>query len=246
MAPNLEFMKYHSFLFAVVFTGLALSSGFGHGHINAGITAVGSTQLAMHFEPETETTELVFNGGLNAYGADGFLWNGFTTLTALHQGTYPDEAPNYNILGAASGSYLVMELVSISGPAGARFAFYDSLATDPLWVFEIGTGFIAGDPATQGVIKLTDDAWFEAFPSDPYGHYHDRTFGVDQAGIYTVQWVLRDTRGLMQDSEIFSATYVATPLPEPSAGLLVLGAAGLWGMRRNRREIRRGAAGGNR
>lgn len=216
-------MKSHLLLFTLL--GLAAHSALGHGHINAGITTVGSTQLAMHFEPGTETTGLAYNDGLNAYGADGFLWNGFTTFTSLHQSSYPGLAPEYNVLGALSGSYLVMELVSISGPIGAQFAFYDTEATEPLWVFEIGTGFIAGDPATRGVIRLTDDQWFAADPSDPYGHYHERTFGVNMAGTYTVQWVLRDTEGLMQDSEIFSTTYEAAAVPEPSVTALGLLAA---------------------
>jgi hypothetical protein len=227
-------MKLKTLLLAASL-GLAIHSSFGHGHINAGVTGVGSTQLAMYFEPGTETTTLAYNDGLNAYGADGFRWNGFTTFTALHQSTYSEEAPNYNILGAASGSYLVMELVSITGPTGAQFAFYDSLATEPLWVFEIGTGFMAGSPASQGVIKLTDDEWFAppSGPSDPYGHHHNRTFGVDTAGTYTVNWRLRDTQGLMQDSAVFSATYVAAAVPEPSTmalGLLAFGA--LFGRRK--------------
>jgi hypothetical protein len=226
-------MQSKCFLLIAAVT-LAIHSGFGHGHINAGITQVGGTQLAMYFEPGTETTELAWNDGLNVYGADGFHWNGFTTLTALHQSSFVDEAPNYNVLGAISGSYLVMELVSIQGPVGAQFAFYDSSATEPLWVFEIGTGFIAGDPATQGMIKLTDDAWFAALPPDPYGHYHNRTFGVNMAGDFEVEWILRDTEGLMQDGEIFSATYVAAAVPEPSAAALGLLAAGLVLGRRKR------------
>ena len=226
-------MKFHSLL-AAALLGAGSLYAQSHGHINAGAIDSNNSgaisagdKLFMYFEHGTETTNLAANGGAGNPGLDGYNWNGFTTFTALHQSSYPSEAPNYNSVGALSGSYLVMELVSISGPVGAQFAFYDSGATDPTWVFEIGTGFTVG----TGQIQLTEDGWFNADPSDPYGHIHGRTFGVNMAGIYTATWILRDlntgTTGLL-NSDQFTATYNAVPEPGTwalmaCAGLFVLG-----------------------
>lgn len=218
-------MKKLPLLLWLAFAG-ALPAAFAqsHGHINAG--AIDSNlsgginagdRLEMYFEHGTSTTMLAANYGTNAPGQDGFLFNGFTTFTALHQSSAPDEAPNYNAVGALSGSFLTLNLVSISGPAGAKFAFYDEDADVPAWIYQIGAELLEGD----GVIALTEMSWFEGEPSDPFGHIHGRTFGVDLPGEYTVTWKLHDTQsggtGLL-DSSNFTATYLA--IPEPATWLL--------------------------
>ncbi len=213
-----------------------------HGHINAGaIDSNGSgginagDKLFMYFEHGTETTQLAANNGTGVAGLDGYAWNGFTSFTSLHQSSFPGEAPNYNSVGALSGSFIVMELVSLMGPDGAEFAFYDAGATDPTWVFEVGTGFTSG----TGRINLTENSWFTLDPSDPYGHIHGRTFGVDMAGVFTATWVLRDLNGAttgLLDSDPFTATYNA--VPEPSTWMF-LGCAGVLLVVTRRRFLRR-------
>ncbi|MGH8046766.1 MAG: hypothetical protein ACREKL_05935, partial [Chthoniobacterales bacterium] len=123
--------------------GITTASAQSHGHINAGATDSNGSggintgdKLFMYFEAGTQLTTLAYNSGGNAYGADGFLWNGYTTFTSLHQSSDPSQSPNYNNLGALSGSFLALDLVSISGPDGAKFAFYETGATDPLWVYQ--------------------------------------------------------------------------------------------------------------
>lgn len=205
---------------------LTLSTAFGHGHINAGAEDTNDSgsinagdKLKMTFEHGTEITELTTAVDEDPNVEDEFLYNGFTTFTALHQSSFSDEAPNYSPSGALSGSFLTMELVSITGPAGAKFAFYDSNASVPSWIYQIGFGgFLTGD----GTITLTETAWFEDTPSDPFGHIHDRVFGVDLPGEYTVTWRLHDLHGDITgllDSDTFTATYVT--VPEPSVCFLV-------------------------
>jgi len=210
-----------------------------HGHINAGATDSNSSghinagdRLFLYFEAGTTNTALVYGTG-TTYAADGYSWNGYTTLTALHQSSAPAQAPNYNSLGALSGSFLVLDLVSLSGPAGAKLAFYDTGGTDPLWVYQVGTGFLLGD----GRISLTEQAWFEGspddgIPSDPYGHIHGRMFAMDTPGDFTATWMLRDTQsattGLL-DSAAITSTFSAAAVPEPATwALLTLAAAGWW------------------
>jgi hypothetical protein len=215
----------------------------GHGHINAGAKDTNATllidagdKLFLYFEPGTQTTNLAANGGSNTYGADGYLWDGFTTFTSLHQSSFPSEAPNYNSVGALSGSFLRLQLSGMTGTMGARFAFYDAGAADPSWVYQVGTGFLFGD----GTIALTEQAWFEADPSDPYGHIHGRRFGVNMPGTFTATWVLQDLHGAttgLLDSDAITTTYTA--IPEPGTwGLLALGAAALL-VRRRRLSLAR-------
>ena len=229
-------------IFTLVLCALLPNPAEAHGHINAGAIDSNSSgsinagdRLNMYFEPGTTDTSLVYNLGLTPYGADGYLWNGYTTFTALHQSSLPGEAPNYNSLGALSGSFLTLNLVSITGPTGAKLAFYDANATDPLWVYQIGTGLISG----AGVFSLTEADWYDFSPSDPYGHIHGRMFGSDQSGFFTATWTLHDTQsgttGLL-DSLPFQSTFTATAVvPEPSTwALLILGGAGLTWMSRRR------------
>lgn len=216
------------------------AAAFGaHGHVNAGATDSNGTgainagdRLFLYFEAGTETTALVYGTG-TTYSGDGYFWNGYTTLTSLHQSSDPFQTPNYNSLGAPSGSFLVLDLVSLSGPIGAKLAFYDLGGADPLWVYQVGAGFLLGD----GRITLTEQAWFEGspgdgIPSDPYGHIHGRMFATDTAGDFTASWVLRDTQsgttGLL-DSTAITSTFTAAAVPEPATWLLLaLSAAGLW------------------
>jgi hypothetical protein len=227
------------FFVTILFALFTAAAAFGHGHINAGATDSNSSgginagdRLFLYFETGTENTALVYGTG-TTYAADGYSWNGYTTLTALHQSSDPSQAPNYSSTGALSGSYIVLDLVSVSGPTGAKLAFYETGGADPLWVYQIGTGFLLGD----GRISLTEQAWFEGspadgIPSDPYGHIHGRMFATDTAGDFTATWTLRDTQssttGLL-DSAAITSTFTAAAVPEPATWLLLaLGAAALW------------------
>ncbi len=233
-------------ILVLLLSTLVTSAFAQHGHINAGaVDSNGSgginagDRLFMYFEPGTSNTTLSYNAGSGTYGQDGFLWNGYTTFTALHQSSYPGLAPAYNPLGALSGSFLRLKLISITGPAGAKFSFYDAAETDPSWTYQIGTGLVAGD----GAFDLTEMSWFEgvpedAYPSDPFGHIHGRMFATDTAGEFTATWVLVDAEGEntgLLDSLPFTSTFSAAAVPEPGTVVLVgLGIAGLC-LRRRRR-----------
>ncbi len=222
-------MKLLTHLLIASILGGLIPSAFAHGHINAGKSG---DKLFMYFEEGTETTVLAYNNidddsegyaAAAVYREDGYLWSGNTTMTALHQSSFNDpdnpDIEYYDPNGALSGSYIVLSLVSITGPTGAKLAFYESLATDPTFVYEIGT-----DLATPLTINLTESSWFNGTPSDPFGHIHGRMFGVDTAGDYQIEWVLKDTRsgaGAMLDSDIFTQSFTAAAIPEPSTWLLL-------------------------
>jgi len=238
-------------LTTLTFLSLSACAAFGqaHGHINAGAidsNASGAInagdKLFMYFESGTQTTRLNYNSGANTAGADGFLWNGYTTFTSLHQSSLPSSLSGYDPLGARSGSFLELQLVSLSGPDGAKFAFYENGGADPLWIYQVGTGFLSGN----GKITLTQQSYFDGdplggIPSDPYGHIHGRTFGTDAAGTFTATWILHDTQSTatqMLDSDAFTAAYTAAPVPEPAVGFLLC-AGGIWLLLRQQRSRRR-------
>ncbi|MEO6053537.1 MAG: PEP-CTERM sorting domain-containing protein [Chthoniobacterales bacterium] len=200
-----------------------------HGHINAGAQDTNGSgginagdKLKMYFEPDTVTTVMTYNAGSTVYGVDGYNWNGYTTLTSLHQSTYISEAPDYNSVGALSGSNLVLNLTSITGTLGAKFAFYETGSINPTWVYQVGTGFLNSG---TGTIQLTDSAWFASDPSDPFGHIHGRMFALDMVGEYTATWFLQDTEsattGLL-NSDSFTMNYSVESVPEPSTYALLL------------------------
>lgn len=106
----------------------------------------------------------------------------FTALSATDLGTG-------QVLGRALlGSRLAVQLVSVEGPAGGAFQFWEGDEDNPgnQITFEIPVG--AANRTNAFVISENDGA-----PgSDPYGHIHGREFTASKEGLYTVGFRLID------------------------------------------------------
>lgn len=168
--------------------GLALSahvnlSAADHGHLNA--RSVGTKQ----------GDKLTFDNGADFSSNSGYVktltyTNGATyasyyqaniTLTALAQ-TPLNAGPVPN--APSPGSLIQVQLVSVEGPAGGSFAFWDTGATKPT------ISLSSGETGTN-MWRLTQN---DGSPgADPYGHIHGRRFTATQPGIYTVGFKLFDT-----------------------------------------------------
>jgi hypothetical protein len=107
-------------------------------------------------------------------------YQGNTTLTVLpateaHAGPDP--------LAPALGAYIFAQLVSLEGPAGGEFGFWESTATSPSYTIK------SGESGTN-IWRLTEA---DGSPgTDPYGHIHGRRWTLTKPGLYILGLRLLD------------------------------------------------------
>lgn len=163
--------------------------------------------------------------------ASGYGFSGSYTPTAQHKSDYSGQGVT-DVHGALSGTYIVMTLYAVDGPAGGSFAFFEAGGTQPAFTLAVGqSGGTSSFP-------LTEEVYFALIPSDPYGHIHGRQFAVNLPGTYTVTWALGNTQPNGTGSSLqnpdeglrtFTQTFVA--VPEPRVAALFAAGALLLGMR---------------
>ena len=106
-----------------------------------------------------------------------------------------------NALEPADGADPRIEIVSVSGPAGGSFAFWEVGATAPTWTLPSGwTGPGAAFPVV--------------FQGDT--HAHGRVFTMDRPGTYTVTFRAVDAAGQYAPSADTTVTFVAQQPPRLS------------------------------
>lgn len=178
----------------------------------------------------------------------GLYMNNSYTFTALSDGlNWTGSGYRLaNSFAAKSGTFVQIEILSVTGPVGAEFSFWDlgANSTAPVTTFTIGTGITSG----AGLWNLTDPTLIvgdgvttnpapttvqETTGTDPYGHIHNRSWTADQPGTYTVSYILHDANNGQADSAPFTVTYGA--VPEPSSAILAaVGGLGFLGVMRRR------------
>jgi hypothetical protein len=107
-----------------------------------------------------------------------------------------------NALDPADGSDTVIELVSVTGPAGAFFSFWESGATTPTWSRHSGWNQTESDRPSFAVILEGET------------HAHGRIFTADRPGDYQIIFRARDKNNLFSPSADFTMTFHAQ-LPPP-------------------------------
>lgn len=165
-------------MFAVLtLTALAESAvAQDHGHLNVG--AVGTNQNARlafeHAEIFETSSDYVKTLTPSTSGAYAGYYNGNITLTALaatpaHLGPFTNSP--------ALGARIFAQLVSVDGPPGGAFAFWDTGATNPTISLACGT-------TGTNTFRLSEN---DGSPgTDPYGHIHGRRFTATVPGVYVV------------------------------------------------------------
>jgi hypothetical protein len=107
-----------------------------------------------------------------------------------------------NALNPAEGSDPVIELVSVTGPAGAFFSFWESGSTIPTWSRSSGWNQTETDRPAFPVILGAET------------HAHGRIFTTDQPGDYQIVFRAQDKNSLFLPSTNFTLTFHAQ-LPPP-------------------------------
>jgi len=97
-----------------------------------------------------------------------------------------------------------IEIVSVTGPEGGSFSFWEVEALEPTWSRTTGWTFGQGNAASFPVIYL---GW---------NHQHGRAFTMDRPGIYSVNFRSVDADGVLTPSEEKIITFQALPPPRLS------------------------------
>jgi hypothetical protein len=112
-----------------------------------------------------------------------------------------------NALYEAVGANPRIEIVSVQGPAGGNFAFWEVGAVAPTWLRAAGW---TGTGATFPVILNGDN------------HAHGRAFTMDKAGTYSVTFRAVDMAGKFTPSANKTITFTAQQPPKLSIGMVGL------------------------
>lgn len=159
-----------------------------HGHLNVGAQTwtQGSRLVWENGAIFQQTARYVktLNFGTNVRYA-GF-YEGNITLTALHsRDAFGELVPG----SSAPGSFILGEIVSVAGPEGGAFGFWEPSAPNGTPTFSIPVG------TTDARVRFeVSDAALGAGAegADPYGHIHGRRFTATRPGIYTVGFRAHD------------------------------------------------------
>ncbi|HTI69763.1 MAG TPA: PEP-CTERM sorting domain-containing protein [Candidatus Limnocylindria bacterium] len=238
-----QYGKLAAGIFALALTSNAWAqSDPVHAHLNVGATstAQGSALIfanGANFVPGSGWTKpltYIDNGVYAGY------YQGGITLTALAGTAKNSETGVAAPQAAALGSFLRAGIVSVSGPAGGSFAFWDTGATQPTYSYTSGYSSLA--PVDTWALS---DAALGAgtIGADPFGHLHGRRFSATVPGDYLVTFQAIDTsvNGLgggpiHTPSDLLTIGFSAVPEPSVYA-LTLLGLGGLvwagWNRQKN-------------
>lgn len=168
----------------------ALRLAAQHAHINAGVAdAPAGSRLAFlnasRFAAESGyvvSLPFVTNGVRGGY----YIANS-PTFTALPS-TLFNGGPTAG--HADPGTRIVARVVSVEGPAGGAFGFWESPG-DELDAEALTFSVPVGESSGRLEFPLSEN---DGQPGDdPYGHVHGRFYSATRAGLYTVGIVLRDS-----------------------------------------------------
>lgn len=215
----------------VISIGLALFAGISlvsaqHGHLNAGADtsqpapynnpAIGSQLLFVNDSSFAAGTGHIRTMNWSSIGTYAGTFNGRLAVTSLRATINNGDPAAYH---ATLGSYTVMGLESVSGPAGGSFSFWESGALSPTLTLESGV-----TPASPLQFNLTEGSG--APGEDPFGHIHGRRFSADVVGSYFVTFRLYeistngpDSGPIHSPSDSFTMRFNA--VPEPSTWVLI-------------------------
>ncbi len=186
-------MKHPFFLLGLL-AASALGHVSAHEHIEIGfdntrsrLAAYGNTAQVVTYFPEGE-----------APSANLPLFPGGTFATVLTFSAF-------DIIDTPPGNVFVrVRLLSVSGPSGGGFSFWEAGATVPTWTRPSGWSAVPDD---QPSISVSED-------SEGYGHIHGRVFGFTMAGEYDVTFQAVDALGNYAAGSPFVVRFTVIQAPQ--------------------------------
>jgi hypothetical protein len=179
----------------ILLFGAVLSVAHAHDHVEVGRVSPSSNQLAMSGPSQQ----------LALYVPSREFFSGY--LPDFPGGWHACEltfTTDVNELLEAVGADPRVEIVSVSGPAGGAFGFWEVGATAPTWSLPAGwTGVGAAFP-----VVLNGD-----------NHAHGRAFTMDKPGTYTVVFRAVDAANKFAASANKTIIFVAQQPPKLSIGM---------------------------
>jgi hypothetical protein len=167
---------------------LAEGQAQDHGHLNVG--AVARTQDAkLSFDNGSDfaiASSYVKTLNFASTGKFAGVFEGNITLTALHANdAFGDPVPEAPL----PGSFVVAEIVSVEGPRGGQFQFWETNSTTaPAFSIPVETR------NGEFRFELSEAALGAGEPGgDPYGHIHGRRFSATVPGLYAIGFRAIDT-----------------------------------------------------
>ena len=173
----------------------AASVAFAHDHVEVGRATANSTQLAM-FGPDVQVATYVPRG------------EPFSGYVPLFPGGYHAAELTFtsvaNALSPATGANPRIEIISVVGPSGGNFSFWEVNATQPTWSRPTGWSSTQGGVPSFMVVVSGDN------------HVHGRCFTMDRPGTYTVTFRAVATAGGFTPSTNKTITFRAQQPPQLS------------------------------
>lgn len=209
-------MQYKLALLALTLTAAHAQ----HAHLNAG--AVAQTQGAqMTWDNAAEHNVASAWVRVLSFATTGRYagrYEGNITLTAMHSvDAFGAPVPG----GPAPGSMIWAEIVSVAGPEGGAFSFWESTGAEPAFTAPTGS------TGLNFSFVLSEESLGAGQPGgDPYGHIHGRRFTANKPGLYRVGFRAIDRNNIHTPSEIvelhFQADYLVSPEITFSNGMPII------------------------
>jgi hypothetical protein len=107
------------------------------------------------------------------------------------------------------GALVRVDVLSVTGPEGGNFSYWETAATTPTWTRPSGWSASENDHPD---LYASEDA-------GGYGHLHGRAFTMDRAGVYLVTFQVVDELGNHAASAPFVVQFTAIDPPRLSIAL---------------------------
>jgi hypothetical protein len=174
-------------------------NSLAHDHVGVGLARGSETQLGMEGPAMQTAVFIPLREPFSSY-----LPN-FPGGWHISELTFTTETDSLN---PADGADPRIELISVSGPAGGSFAFWEVGATSPTWSRAAGWNSGQGGIPSFPVVLNGD------------GHAHGRAFTMDRPGNYTVAFRAVDANGLFSASANHTMVFRAQQPPQLSISIV--------------------------